>query len=46
MRDRAGIENFVISGEAVTNMEEYINDLVKKYYQHEYDLHHPEIKEY
>ena len=46
VRDRAGIENFVISGEAVTNMEEYINDLVKKYYQHEYDLHHPEIKEY
>jgi ATP-dependent Clp protease ATP-binding subunit ClpX len=45
VRDRAGIENFLISGEAVTDMEKYINDLVKEYYQHEYDLHHPEIKE-
>jgi endopeptidase Clp ATP-binding regulatory subunit ClpX len=45
VRDRAGIEDFVISGEAVTDMEKYINGLVKKYYQQEYDLHHPKSKE-
>ncbi len=45
VRDRAGIEDFVISGEAVTDMEKYINGLVKKYYQQEYDLHHSESKE-
>ena len=44
VKDRAGIEDFVISGEAVTDMEKYINGLVKKYYQQEYDLHHPESK--
>jgi len=45
VRDRAGIEDFVISAEAVTDMEKYINGLVKKYYQQEYDLHHPKSKE-
>ena len=45
VKDRAGIEDFVINGEAVTDMEKYINGLVKKYYQQEYDLHHPESKE-
>jgi hypothetical protein len=35
----------VINGEAVTDMEKYINGLVKKHYQQEYDLHHPERKE-
>ena len=45
VKDRAGIEDFVISGEAVTDMEKYINGLVKKFYQQEYDLHHPESKE-
>ncbi len=45
VRDRAGVESFVIGGEAVTNMEKYINELVKKYYQQEYDLYHSEIKE-
>ena len=45
VKDRAGIDEFVISGEAVTDMEKYINGLVKKYYQQEYDLHHPESKE-
>ena len=44
VKDRAGIEDFVISGEAVTDMEKYINGLVKKYYQQEYDLHHPVSK--
>ncbi|MGD9319103.1 MAG: AAA family ATPase [Desulfobacteraceae bacterium] len=45
VKDRAGIEDFVINGEAVTDMEKYINGLVKKFYQQEYDLHHPESKE-
>jgi endopeptidase Clp ATP-binding regulatory subunit ClpX len=45
VKDRAGIEDFVISGEAVTDMEKYINGLVKKFYQQEYDLHHPKSKE-
>ncbi len=45
VRDRAGIQDFVISGEAVTNMEKYINDLVKKYYQEEYKLLSPESEE-
>ena len=40
VKDRAGVEDFVITGEAVTDMEKYINDLVKKYYQEEYK-HHP-----
>jgi ATP-dependent Clp protease ATP-binding subunit ClpX len=33
VRDRAGIDEFTISSEAVTNMEEYINTLLKKYYR-------------
>jgi endopeptidase Clp ATP-binding regulatory subunit ClpX len=37
LRDRSGIEKFVINGEAVTNMEKYINDLVKKFYRREYE---------
>jgi endopeptidase Clp ATP-binding regulatory subunit ClpX len=42
VRDRAGVESFVISGEAVTDMEKYINGLVKKYYQRELDIYHSE----
>ncbi len=45
VKDRAGIQDFVISGEAVTDMERYINDLVKKYYQEEYKLPSPESEE-
>ena len=45
VKDRAGVENFVITGEAVTDMEKYINDLVKKYYQEEYKYHPAEITE-
>jgi endopeptidase Clp ATP-binding regulatory subunit ClpX len=44
VKDRAGIEDFVINAEAVTDMEKYINGLVKKYYQQEYNLPHPESK--
>lgn len=45
VKDRAGVEDFVITGEAVTDMEKYINDLVKKYYQEEYKHHPAEITE-
>jgi ATP-dependent protease Clp ATPase subunit len=45
VRDRAGVEDFVISGEAVIDMEKYINGLVKKHYQQEYDLPQPGSKE-
>ena len=37
VRDRSGVENFKISGEAVTDMEKYINDLMKRYYRKECD---------
>jgi ATP-dependent Clp protease ATP-binding subunit ClpX len=32
VRDRSGIEHFLITKDAVTDMEKYINDLVKRYY--------------
>ena len=37
VRDRSGIDNFVINGKAVTDMENYINNLVKKFYRQEYE---------
>ncbi len=37
VRDRSGVDNFVINGEAVTDMENYINKLVKKFYRQEYE---------
>ena len=37
VRDRSGVEKFMISAEAVTDMEKYINDLMKRYYRKEYD---------
>ncbi|MBW1922108.1 MAG: AAA family ATPase [Deltaproteobacteria bacterium] len=33
LRDRSGIEKFVINHEAVTDMEKYINDLLKRHYR-------------
>jgi len=36
VKDRAGIETFEINDEAVTDMEKYVNDLVKKYYRDRY----------
>ncbi len=45
VKDRAGVENFVITGEAVTDMEKYINNLVKKYYQEEYERRPAKITE-
>ena len=37
VRDRSGVDSFNITGEAITDMEKYINNLVKKYYRHEHD---------
>ena len=37
VRDRSGVDHFTISRDAVTNMENYINALVKRYYRKEYD---------
>jgi hypothetical protein len=44
IRDRSGIEKFIIDGAAVTDMESYINNLVKKYYKQGSDLNPSEIE--
>jgi len=36
VRDRSGIEEFTINDEAVSDMESYVNNLIKKYYRQEY----------
>ncbi|MBW2064281.1 MAG: AAA family ATPase [Deltaproteobacteria bacterium] len=33
VRDRSGTDRFIITGEAVNDMENYINELVKRYYR-------------
>ncbi len=33
IKDRSGMETFVIDGEAITDMENYVNSLIKKSYQ-------------
>lgn len=33
VRDRAGIDEFVINADAVIDMDHYVNDLVKRYYR-------------
>jgi ATP-dependent protease Clp ATPase subunit len=38
VRDRSGVDSFNITAEAITDMEKYINKLVKKYYRHDYDI--------
>jgi ATP-dependent Clp protease ATP-binding subunit ClpX len=37
VRDRSGVEHFVITRDAVLDMDKYINDLVKSYYRKDYD---------
>jgi len=37
VRDRSGMEDFIINGEAVTDMEKYINGLVTKFYRRDSD---------
>ena len=38
VKDKSGTEYFVITKEAVTDMEQYINDLVKRYYGEEHTV--------
>ncbi len=35
VKERAGIDNFVINQEAVVDMEKYVNDLIKRFYRQE-----------
>jgi ATP-dependent Clp protease ATP-binding subunit ClpX len=44
VRDRSGIEHFSISGEAIVNMEKFVNDLLKQYYHEEYSGPVPNFK--
>jgi ATP-dependent Clp protease ATP-binding subunit ClpX len=37
VRDRSGVQHFVITRDAVLDMDKYINDLVKGYYRKDYD---------
>jgi hypothetical protein len=37
VRDRSGLEHFVINREAIVDMEKYINNLVKKTYRQDYE---------
>ncbi|MBW1943903.1 MAG: hypothetical protein JRJ51_13860, partial [Deltaproteobacteria bacterium] len=37
VKDRSGINTFTINGDAVTDMEKYVNDLVRSLYQGEAD---------
>jgi hypothetical protein len=36
VKDRSGIDNFIITDEAVTDMEKFINDFIKEFYRREY----------
>ncbi|MDY6881331.1 MAG: AAA family ATPase [Desulfatiglans sp.] len=42
VKDRSGIESFVINDEAVIDMEGYVNNLIKKYYRDKFTLEDPE----
>ncbi|MGD9157265.1 MAG: AAA family ATPase [Desulfobacteraceae bacterium] len=37
VKDRSGIEHFIISRDAIVDMEKYVNNLLKKYYKHHFD---------
>ena len=37
VKDRSGIEHFIISSDAIIDMEKYINNLLKRYYKHHFD---------
>jgi hypothetical protein len=45
VKDRAGTDEFVLNSEAVRNMEQYVDDLVKSYYRNGVDLQYPEEAE-
>jgi ATP-dependent Clp protease ATP-binding subunit ClpX len=36
VKDRSGVDHFVVTKDAVVDMDKYINDLVKRYYRKEY----------
>jgi len=36
VKDRSGVDHFVVTQDAVLDMDKYINDLVKRYYRKEY----------
>jgi ATP-dependent Clp protease ATP-binding subunit ClpX len=42
IRDRSGIEKFTINEEAIRNMEDFVNDLIKESHRHEYSSEVPE----
>jgi endopeptidase Clp ATP-binding regulatory subunit ClpX len=44
VKDRAGIIDFVITGEAITDMEKYVDHLIKQYYRQEPDCRPEELK--
>ncbi len=44
VRDRSGIEHFRINGEAIIDMEKFVNDLLKQYYHEEYGGPIPNFK--
>jgi len=45
VRDRAGTDEFVLNAEAVRNMEKYIDDMVKTYYQQEVEAPYTKERE-
>jgi hypothetical protein len=44
VKDRSGMETFVINDKAVTDMESYVNNLVKSYYRENYPAHDPGLE--
>jgi ATP-dependent Clp protease ATP-binding subunit ClpX len=38
VKDRSGVDHFVVTKDAVLDMDKYINDLVKRYYRKEYGV--------
>ena len=44
VKDRSGIERFVINDEAVIDMEKFVNNLVKKYYHQDYPSEEYKLK--
>ncbi len=45
VKDRSGVDTFTINGEAVTDMEKYVNDLVRSLYQEEPSTQGPDFHE-
>jgi len=44
IKDRSGIESFTINGEAIRNMEDFVNDLIKESHRQEYSSEAPSNK--